>query len=349
MDPHVPARTRLGRLHDRLVQSTASATAGGLMMVGLPLALDYVIRPGDTLSEIASRHGTSVSTIVKANDLHRSGDQIVAGQTLRVPGADTRPARKSRQPRARRISPDARRIVRYTVRPGDTPSGLAVRFHAWTAELVDRNGSVLRVGERIEIPVVVAAAAKATRSKERSKAARPKAPRSNASRPNANRAEHRKPARHHKPKKATRPASRRADRSEPSRAAVRRVITSTARRNGVDHNLALAVSWQEAGWQMHHTSSAGAIGAMQVMPTTGKWMSDMLGRPLRLRDLQDNVTAGVALLGVLQSQARTRVAIAGYYQGLAGVRRHGMYRDTKRYVANVMALKNRFDRGHYPA
>lgn len=335
MDPHVPARTRLGRLHDRLVRSTASVTAGGLMMVGLPFALDYVIRPGDTLSGIASRHGTSVSSIVRANDLHRSGDQIVAGRTLRVPGADSRPARK---PRARRISPDARRIVRYTVRPGDTPSGLAVRFHAWTAELIERNGSVLRVGERIEIPVVVAAAAKA-RDQDRARS-KPRAT------PPA-KTQHRKPARHHKPKKASRPAPRHA--GSPSRATVRRVITRTARRNGVDHNLALAVSWQEAGWQMHHTSSAGAIGAMQVMPSTGKWMSDVLGQPLRLRDLQDNVTAGVALLNILQSQARTRLAVAGYYQGLAGVRRHGMYRDTKRYVANVMALKNRFDRGHYPA
>ncbi len=346
MDPHVPARNRLGRLHDRLVQGTASVTAGGLMMVGLPLALDYVIRPGDTLSGIASRHGTSVDRVVKANDLHRSGDRIIAGQTLRVP--DSRSARK---PSARRVSPDARRIVRYTVRPGDTPSALAVRFHAWTAELVDRNGSVLRVGERIEIPVVVAAAAKA-RAQGNNKA--PSRTRTTASdkpaqRAKAPTAEHRKPARHHTSKKATRPAPRRTSHADPSRATVRQVITRTARRNGVDHNLALAVSWQEAGWQMHHTSSAGAIGAMQVMPATGKWMSDVLGQPLRLRDLQDNVTAGVALLNILQSQARTRIAVAGYYQGLAGVRKHGMYRDTKRYVANVMALKNRFDRGRYPA
>lgn len=348
MDPHVPARTRLGRLHDRLVQGTASVTAGGLMIVGLPLALDYVIRPGDTLSGIASRHGTSVGTIVKTNDLHRSGDQIVAGQTLRVPGADSRSARK---PRARRVSPDARRIVRYTVRPGDTPSALAVRFHAWTAELVDRNGSVLRVGERIEIPVVVAAAAKA-RAQGKNNAlgrTRAQAPAKTAQRAKAPKAEHRKQARHHKSKKSTQPAPRRTSHADPSRATVRQVITRTARRNGVDHNLALAVSWQEAGWQMHHTSSAGAIGAMQVMPATGKWMSDVLGQPLRLRDLQDNVTAGVALLNILQSQARTRTAVAGYYQGLAGVRKHGMYRDTKRYVANVMALKNRFDRGRYPA
>jgi hypothetical protein len=43
------------------------------------------------------------------------------------------------------------------------------------------------------------------------------------------------------------------------------------------------------------------------------------------------------------------VAVAGYYQGLAGVRRHGMYDDTRRYVANVLALRRQFERGRYPA
>jgi hypothetical protein len=52
---------------------------------------------------------------------------------------------------------------------------------------------------------------------------------------------------------------------------------------------------------------------------------------------------------VLRSQARRKVAVAGYYQGLAGVRRHGMYRDTKRYVANVVALQERIAGGWNPA
>ena len=48
------------------------------------------------------------------------------------------------------------------MKPGDTATGLAVRFHAWTAELISHNhlGSTatLRVGQRIRIPVVRAAA-----------------------------------------------------------------------------------------------------------------------------------------------------------------------------------------------
>jgi N-acetylmuramoyl-L-alanine amidase len=326
MDPHVrtPHRllTRLRRSHDRLVRLTASTAAGGLMAAGLPLALDYVVRPGDTLSQIAARHSTSVDKIVARNGLHRSGDRIVAGQSLTIPSAHGRPSRSSRGDEMR-TDPDARRIVRYTVRPGDTPSGLAVRFRAWTAEVVEMNGSVLRVGERIKIPVVVAAADRDRRTP--------------ASRPAA------------KPGSKADGARSSDHRAGPSRAAVRRVVAATARRHGVDPDLALAVSWQESGWQMDRVSSADAIGAMQVIPSTGRWMSGVVGRKLHLRDLQDNATAGVVLLKLLQDQARPRVAVAGYYQGLAGVRRHGMYDDTKRYVANVMALKQQFERGRYPA
>jgi hypothetical protein len=54
------------------------------------------------------------------------------------------------------------------------------------------------------------------------------------------------------------------------------------------------------------------------------------------------VTAGVYLLRLLTSVAPTRVAVAGYYQGLASVRAHGMLPETKNYVANVLALRHRF-------
>lgn len=336
-----PVRRRLLPGKDALRRATASTTAGGVMLVGLPVALDYVVRPGDTLSEIAQRHDTSVTRIVRRNDLHRSGHQVVAGQTLRISSAGSPPAarRTAAKPKPRRISPDARRIIRYTVRPGDTPSGLAVRFRAWTAEVVEMNGPVLRVGDRIRIPVVLAAVAR-----DRKRA--PKSGKSKPSKPSKS-AKSTRPARPHK--KKSRPPRSSAPSTSPSRATVRRVITRTAGRHGVDPQLALAVSWQESGWQMHRDSTAGAIGAMQVMPATGRWMSLLVGRRLRLRDLHDNALAGVVLLKVLRGEARRKVAIAGYYQGLAGVRRHGMYDDTRRYVANVLALKQRFEEGRYPA
>lgn len=87
---------------------------------------------------------------------------------------------------------------------------------------------------------------------------------------------------------------------------------------------------------------------MQVMPYTGRWVSELVGHRLPLRRLHGNVMAGVVLLHELTSMARTRVAVAGYYQGLISVRLGGMRADTRHYVANVMALKAAMDRGHYP-
>jgi soluble lytic murein transglycosylase-like protein len=199
-----------------------------------------------------------------------------------------------------------RRIVVHVVRPGDTATGLAVRYHAWTRELVALNrlgpGAVLRVGERVRIPVVVSAV--------------------------------------HQAKPAARPQTVRDGRS--SRDHVRAAIGRVARRHGVPVRLAQAVAWQESGWRQSARSSAGAIGVMQVLPGTGMWMSLYAHRPLDLRDTHDNITAGVTLLRVLLDETRsTRRAVAAYYQGLAGVRRHGLLRETRVYVANVLALRER--------
>lgn len=46
-------------------------------------SLDYQVRRGDSLWEIARNHGTTVDRLKEANDLR--GNQIYAGQTIRVP------------------------------------------------------------------------------------------------------------------------------------------------------------------------------------------------------------------------------------------------------------------------
>ncbi|QIX26334.1 transglycosylase SLT domain-containing protein [Nocardioides sp. JQ2195] len=215
--------------------------------------------------------------------------------------------------------PPGRKIIVHTVRPGDTATELAVKYHAWTNELISLNhlGSTaaLTVGDRIRIPVVRSAASDdSTPTKPASK----------------------------KPRKT-------GHHTDPSREQVRNVITDTARRHGVNPHLALAVAWQESGWQMHHVSSARAIGAMQVLPTTGEWMSLYAGRSLALRNTQDNVLAGVLLLDLLGDQTSSRRhQVGAYYQGLGAVREHGLFDETHSYVRNVMAIKRRLESGGTP-
>jgi len=255
-----------------------------------------------------------------------------------------------------------RKIKKYVVRPGDTPSGIATRYHAWTDELIAMNSALLHVGDVVRIPVVVKRARACTKhrdhftgyyghhhdkhkttSKPKSKPSKPPA------KPAKNKPKHHKP-KHHKPKKhhAHQHAKHGWAHAGASHREVRRIVAKRARYHGVNPDLALAVSWMESGWQQKRISSAGALGAMQVMPATGVWMSQVVGRTLNLRNLHDNVTAGVVLLKLLRQQAGPRHAVAGYYQGLAGVREHGMYRSTKHYVANVMALKRRLATGWDP-
>ncbi len=214
--------------------------------------------------------------------------------------------------------PPGRTIVEHVAQPGDTATGLATRYRAWTRELIELNdlgpGASIVVGQELRIPVVDEAVAD-----------------SGGSRPQAA------------------GDSRQQDAGTP-RGEVRETIARTARHHGVDADLALAVAWQESGWQQDVTSPAGAVGAMQVLPGTAEWMSLYAGRDLRPRDLQDNATAGVLLLDVLGEQtAGPRRQVAAYYQGLGAVREHGLYDETRPYVRNVRAIRDRLAQGLPPS
>lgn len=129
----------------------------------------------------------------------------------------------------------------------------------------------------------------------------------------------------------------------PSRSQMQAIIADTARQMGVDPSLALSHAFVESSFNHASVSPANAIGAMQVIPASGTWASELVGRKLNLLDPYDNATAGVAIIRQLQRTAPSMdIGIAAYYQGLGGVTRHGMYPDTKQYVAKVKGYLQRF-------
>jgi hypothetical protein len=229
-----------------------------------------------------------------------------------------------------------RRVLVHRVRRGETATGLAVRYHAWTAELRALNHlgrhSRLYTGERIRIPIVVSAW---RRDHPHRRPVHHRTAHRSHAKPQA------KPRAHPQPRAHTHPW-RNAD---ASRATVRKVVVTTARRHGLHPNLLLAISWQESGWQQRRVSSAGAIGAMQVMPDTGRWVSTYAGRRLNLYGLQDNVTAGVLVVKILKKMTSGGRVIGAYYQGLGSIQKHKMYPSTKRYVANVRQLRRMIQHG----
>jgi len=124
---------------------------------------------------------------------------------------------------------------------------------------------------------------------------------------------------------------------------MQKLIIDTANAMGVDPALAQAIAYQESGFNMRAVSPANAIGCMQVIPASGEWASSLVGRDLNLLIAQDNVVAGMAILKQLQRNGTpVEAAIAGYYQGERSVRERGLNPDTKKYVASVVALTQRF-------
>jgi LysM repeat protein len=291
----------------RLARTVAAPLlVAALVTAGSPGWGLSTIKQGDTLSDIAARYHTTVAKLVQVNRLPGNGNLIFAGRALKVPGAAAGTGGGS-GPR------------HHTVVRGDTLSGIASRYGVAQATIARANhlpsSNIVMLGATLVIPGRSGGNTFAGRTYSSSVVS-----------------------------EADRTRAQLARRHLPSQAGMRDIIVAKARANGVDPALALAVSYQESGWNMHAVSVAHAVGAMQVIPATSDWISGVVGRRLDPTSPSDNATTGVVLLKILTRAASSeRQAVAAYYQGLRSVRENGMFADTRRYVANVMALKARFE------
>jgi LysM repeat protein len=134
------ARTR--RSTRRVVRTLSIAGLGAGITAagaGAAFATDYVVKPGDTLSEIAQANGADWHELAKVNNL-KNPDLILIGQTLTLDGAksDAAPAPKrtvskkveTRQQKVHR-SERKTRSSRSDDRPSASGSGKANLSGAW--------------------------------------------------------------------------------------------------------------------------------------------------------------------------------------------------------------------------
>ena len=279
----------------------------------------HVVREGETLGHIALRNGTTVTALATANGI-TAPSLITVGQRLALPPAAASPtpdggATTSAAPAGAPVA---------VVREGDTLGHIALRAGVSLGALYASSGlddgDVIRPGQEVALPTPASApsAPVASTFEGRTYAAEVTAA-------------------------ATANRDELAARGAPSREEVRELLTATAREMGVDPGLVLAVAHQESGFNARAVSPANAVGAMQVIPSSGRWAGQLVGRELDLLDPADNAVAGVAILrALLKATDDEATAVAGYYQGLASVRRNGLYDDTRRYAANVQTLAARY-------
>jgi len=349
------------------------AAVGAMLAVGIAVvpaaATDrvVVVEPGDTLSEIALAHGISLDQLVAWNAIS-DPNRIYAGQRLRItaPVSTTSTGATASAPAV------------HVVRDGENLTVIARRYGTTIGALVAANGiadpSYLQVGQHLTLRgAQVGPAATAPPAAAVAPALPPPISHTVVAGENLTFI-----ARHYGTSidaivaanaiadpsylhvgqrltipdattageaSAAVPASMRA--AVEARAGIRALIVEEATAAGVPIAFALAVAWQESGWQPKVVSSAGAVGVMQLMPATADWVAaTMLGGTVDLRDARWNVRAGVTLLRhyLDRYHGDKALVLAAYFQGQTAADRHGVYAVTRPYVASVLALEAIFAR-----
>lgn len=111
-------------------------------------ATTYTVQAGDTLYALARRHHLTISGLAAANGLSVT-DHLRVGQKLTIPSPSGAGMTAPGHSGAKRT---------YTVKPGDTPSGIASRYGVSLQALKQANGittgswNMLRVGQKLIIP-----------------------------------------------------------------------------------------------------------------------------------------------------------------------------------------------------
>ncbi|MGD9694525.1 MAG: LysM peptidoglycan-binding domain-containing protein [Thermoleophilia bacterium] len=344
-------------LAPRVALVLAALAAAAALACGTARAASITIAPGDTLSAIAARAGVSPATLASANGI-TDPHMIIAGTALRLPAPGTGSS-----------APAGGSGGSYRVRSGDTLSAIAARSGVSAAALASANGlknpNQVIAGHVLVIPAGGASApAAGTSSASTGSSAggyrvqpgdslasiasrygttpAALAALNGLSNPNRIVAGTTLSIPAGLTAQAV-PAAAVAPPPSASSGEVSALLAESAARHGVDPALARAIAWQESRWTQSALSSVGAVGVMQLMPETAKWIGPaMLGRQIDPSNVADNIDGGVAFLGWLQSRAADeRQAIGAYYQGLESLKTRGPYDDTKSYVDSVLAFRGR--------
>lgn len=215
----------------------------------------------------------------------------------------------------------------YTLRSGDTLSGIAARFGVSVERIASANGidNIHRIyaGTRLSIPgesdtTAASGGIKSDGGKGDVKATTVRA------------------------RSARFPALLQA---RPERLALEPTFDKWASAYGVPADLLKALAWMESGWQNSVVSSAQAVGVGQLTPATVDFVSgQLIGTPLDPRVPDQNIRMSARYIRYLMDQTGgdVRSTLAAYFQGLGSVRRGGILAVSRWYTDSILALRPLF-------
>jgi soluble lytic murein transglycosylase-like protein len=310
----------------RFLKLTIAAVALPAIATGSAgAAVPHTVQPGETLWSIAAANNLYTPALAAFNGMSPDA-QVVLGSTIQIPSEGEALSAVNAAPQAQQqtqsqsagAAQPAAPVASgapppaggYTVRPGDTLTGIAANAGVSPQALAAMNGlstdSHVISGTALKLPAGTPLASEP------------------------------------QPKPTTIPQG--GPQATPGHTNSAE-ISQIAAQHGVPGSLASAIAWQESGFNNAAVSSANARGVMQVMPGTWDWVQQNLASTqLNPASTQDNVRAGTLYLNQLlkDTGGDQRMAIAAYYQGLGSVRQNGLLPETERYVDNVMALQGKF-------
>lgn len=114
-------------------------------------------------------------------------------------------------------------------------------------------------------------------------------------------------------------------------------LNEASKKHNIDKKLLLAVMSTESRCKIDARSGEGAIGLMQLMPKTARWLG--VSNPLAVKD---NIHGGAKYLSLLLDDfnGNVELALAAYNAGPTKVKRYKKippYKETQTYVKKVLA------------